>query len=558
MLPQICPRLGRLLLGCATLFAGVSLARAAVSVPHVFADHLVLQCDQPDPVWGWAAPGETVTVSFAGQTKTATADANGAWSVRLDSLPANATPGELVIRGRADQLVIKDVLVGEVWLASGQSNMGFPLFAVHNAAEVLPLAKDDDLRFYRVTTKTAAEPQTDGKGVWELSAPDTAKNFSGVAYFFARELRQTRHVPVAVLQAPWGGTSIETWISLAGLQQNPPLTKPLAQWQKALETYQKLQADPAPETAYQADLKKWQKEVQPAYDAAQKKWNADNAAGHAVGPKPQPARPEPTNPDPMGMPSPSRRPGTPTVDFNGMISPLVPYGIRGFIWYQGEANGGHGLEYRDLFPRLITDWRQHWHRDDLPFLFVQLPCNGADPTPVAQQGWPWLREAQAMALTLPHTGMAVTIDIGDPGNVHPTDKLDVGKRLARVARQQVYGENVVASGPRYADCQFPGDGSAHVRFTHTDGGLKPDSQPWCALHVVPFPTNQVIGFFLAGADQKWAPAEAHIEGDMVILTAAAVPHPVAVRYGWANSPRCNLYNGSGLPAAPFRTDDWAK
>jgi len=295
-----------------------------------------------------------------------------------------------------------------------------------------------------------------------------------------------------------------------------------------------------------------------------KKYNADKAAGKAVGPKPQPERPEPSNPDPMGMPSPSRRPSTPTVNFNGMIAPLLPLAIRGIIWYQGENNGSRGLEYRELFPRLIEDWRSQWQHAsgatgaDLPFLFVQLPGCGTDSTPVAEQGWPWLREAQLFTLKVPRTGMAITIDVGDPNNVHPADKLDVSRRLALLAKRLAYGENVVASGPLFHSFTIESGGKVRVRFTETGGGLTIGQQPWRAPGVKPFPQDKLIGFYIAGADHKWIEAGASIDGDSVIVASPQVPSPAAVRYGWANSPQCNLYNRKACLRRRFRTDDWAK
>lgn len=535
--------------------------QAKVRLPAVFADHLVLQRGTAAPVWGWADSGEKVTVTFAGQTKSTTADDHGKWSVTFDSLPASAEPRDLTATGNDSNVKISDVLVGDVWLAGGQSNMGFPLNSAHNAAEVLPQAQDSQLRFFLVKTKTAAEPQADCVGKWATATPDTAKSFSAVAYFFAREIRRDQKCPVAVLQAPWGGTDIETWISLAGLKQSPALTNPLSRWDKAVADYEKIKANPNLVSDYEKDLKQWQKEIAPAYDAVVKKYNADKDAGKEVGAKPQPPRPEPSNPDPMGMPSPSRRPSTPTVNFNGMIAPLVPYTVRGVIWYQGENNGGRGLEYRELFPRLIEDWRNQWTQaggEDFPFLFVQLPCNGKDTTPVAESGWPWLREAQLLTLQkVPRTSMAITIDVGDPNNVHPADKIDVGQRLALVAKKLVYGENVVASGPLFKKMEIDG-GKARVQFTETGSGLTIGQQPWCAKGVTPFPKDKLIGFFVAGEDRKWFAAEASIDGDSVMLSSPQVAKPVAVRYGWSNSPRCNLYNKEGLPASPFRTDDWPK
>ena len=534
--------------------------RAKIQLPAVFADHVVLQREAKVSVWGRADKGENVTVEFAGQKKWAAADVAGNWMVTLDALPPSSESRELVVNGKDSSIKLNDVLVGDVWLAGGQSNMGFPLNSAHNAREELPKAQDSQLRFFRIKTKTAAAPQTDCNGQWELSTPENAKNFSAVAYFFAQEIRRDQKVPVAVLQAPWGGTDIETWISLAGLKQNPVLTNPLSRWDKAMADYEKIKANPKLVSDYEQELKLWQKEVAPAYDAALKKYNADKDAGKEVGVKPSPPRPEPSNPDPMGMPSPSRRPSTPTVNFNAMIAPLVPFSLRGVIWYQGENNGARGLDYRELFPRLIEDWRMNWTQaggTDFPFLFVQLPCNGKDLAPVAESGWPWLREAQLMTLKVPRTGMAITIDVGDPNNVHPGDKIDVGQRLALVAKKVAYGKNLVASGPLFKQIKIE-DGKVRVQFTEIGGGLTIGQQPWCARGVTPFPKDKLIGFFLAGDDKKWVEADAAIDGDCVVLSNAQGPQPTAVRYGWANSPRCNLYNQEGLPASPFRTDDWSK
>ena len=525
-------------------------ARAEIKLPAIFGDHMVLQRDAAAPIWGTAAPGESVTVEFAGQKQTATADAKGQWMVKLAPLPASAEPREM----KVGSLVFRDVLVGEIWLAGGQSNMGLSLSGAHNAAEAIAQASDTQLRLFKVALKTAAEPQTNVSGQWQLSAPDSAKGFSAVAYFFAKELRRTLGCPIGVIGAPWGGTPIQTWISLDGLKKSPVLTRTLADWEKAVAQYRKIQAEPELVAKYEAELKRWRKEVEPAFNAATRTYNADKAAGKPVGERPQPAWPEPQNPDPMGMPSPSRRPQTPAVSFNAMIAPLAPYALRGVIWYQGEANGNAGLEYRTLFPRLIQDWRAHWGTE-FHFLFVQLPSFGEDPGPVAQSGWPWLREAQALTLREPRTSMAITIDVGNPKDVHPTNKLDVGNRLALLARRDVYGQKLVASGPLYRDFAIKGD-TIRVRFRETGSGLTIGQSPWLAPGVTPIPTDKLIGFFIAGEDRQWKEASAKINGDSVIVSSPAVPKPVAVRYGWANSPRCNLYNKEGLPASPFRTDDW--
>ena len=510
----------------------------------------------PVAVWGTADAGEEATVTFAGQSKSATADAAGKWAVKLDAIETSAEPRELVVRGATSTLKIQDVLVGEVWLAGGQSNMGFGLSSAHNAAEALAHADDGQLRLFKVPLKTAVEPQADTAGQWAVSSAESAKGFSAVAWFFARELRQTQKCPVGVIAAPWGGTPIETWIGLDAIRLDPPLTRLQEQWNKAMEQHQKVLGDPKLAENYAAELKAWKKEVEPAFNAENRAYNTAKAAGKAVGPKPQPSRPEPTNPDPMGAPSPSKRPGVPAISFNAMIAPLAPYTLRGAIWYQGEANGSAGLEYRTLLPRLIQNWRAHWG-SEFSFLFVQLPCNGPDKLPVAEAGWPWLREAQLMALREPRTSMAVTIDVGNPNDVHPNDKLDVGHRLALLARRDVYGEKIVAQGPLFRGSEVETN-SIRVHFTDTGTGLTAAQAPWRAPGVEPLPTDRLIGFFIAGEDRNWVEAEAKIEGDAVVVSSANVPHPAAVRYGWANSPRCNLYNREGLPASPFRTDAWDK
>lgn len=542
----------RSIMALTTLFAAMPLS-ADVHLPSVFGDHMVLQRQMAVSIWGTADAGEKVTVAFAGQSKSIDTDASGKWSLKLDAMEASAEPRELVVSGKST-VKFTDVLVGEVWLAGGQSNMGYSLGSAHNAAEVLPQSTDPQLRLFKVKLTTAAEPQTNVSAQWKSSNPDTAKDFSAVAWFFAHELRGKLNCPVGVMAAPWGGTPIETWISLDRVKQDPPLTRTLESWNKALEQHQKVLANPQLATDYAAELAKWKKEVEPAFNIANRAWIADKNAGKSVGPKPQPERPEPSNPDPFGMPSPSRRPSAPSVSFNGMVAPLAPYAIRGAIWYQGEANGSAGIEYRSLLPRLIEDWRAHWN-SDFAFLYVQLPCNGADTALVATSGWPWLREAQLLTLKQPKTSMAVTIDIGNPADVHPADKVDVGHRLALLARRDVYGEKIVASGPLYEG--FAIEGSAiRVRFKEIGGGLAPGQAPWMPKGVEPLPTDRLIGFFIAGDDRKWVEADAKIDGASVIVSSPSVPHPVAVRYGWANSPRCNLYNLERLPASPFRTDQW--
>jgi sialate O-acetylesterase len=542
------------------LLAGLTpFVRAEVKLNPLFSDHMVLQREIPVPVWGTAAPGEKVSVSFAGQNVEATADADGRWKAELKALPASAESRDLVVSG-SNTLTVKDVVVGDVWLAGGQSNMASPMGS-GSAASALPDANDPLVRFFNVTKSVAAEPQTAVQGKWELTTPAAAKNFSSVAYFFARDIRKATGVPVAVISVPWGGTPIQTWMSLESIRKDPPAAKVLADWEKALAKYNEVKGKPELMEAYRTDMKDWETNVGPAFKAAMAAHNelvsAAKAAGQPVPPAPTIARPEPEQPDPMAMPSASKRPSTPTISYNAMIAPLVPYGLRGIIWYQGEADGSRGLEYRALFPRLIEGWREKWGREDLPFLYIQLPGCYAENEPVATKGWAFVREAQFLTLKVPGTGMVVTSDIGDPKDVHPDNKSFVGERLAKLARRAVYGEKIVASGPLYAGSETEGN-SMRIRFTETGSGLAIGSAPWVAKGVAPLPTDRLMGFYIAGADKKWVEADAVIDKDTVVVSSPSVSAPVAVRYAWAAFPRANLYNKEGLPASPFRTDDSEK
>lgn len=525
------------------------LAHAEIKLPAFIADHMVLQRDTAVPVWGWATPGEAVTVSFAGQSKATKSDEKGKWLVKLDPLAASEESREMRIGSR----VIKDVLVGEVWLASGQSNMGFPLSSAHNPDPALASADDPLLRFFTVQNATAAEPQNDLRGRWDLSDPNAAKAFSAVAYFFARDLRAKLGVPVAILHSSWGGTPAQAWLSMDALRESPVFENHAKSYAAALIKHRDVLAHPEKMKAYRQDLAQWQKEVAPAFNDAMKAWNA----GPKASPKPVPARPEPANPDPMDIPSPSSRPGTPSVIFNAKIAPLAGYAMRGALWYQGEANAGNGIEYRSLLPRLIGDWRKRWGQGDLPFLVVQLAAWDMDKSPAPFHQWPWLREAQSLIVkTVPHTALAVAIDVGNPADVHPKGKEPVGQRLALAARKLAYGETqLVASGPVFREAKAEG-ARMRVTFAETGSGLTIGQAPWRADGDTPWPTDKLVGFTLAGEDQQWHDAEAKIEGDTVLVSSPAVTKPVAVRYAWANSPRCNLYNREALPAVPFRSDDW--
>ena len=474
-------------------------ARADVTLPAVFSDHMVLQRGTRVPVWGVATPGEKISVAFAGQTLSTAANPEGKWQVALLNLAVSATPQTLTIKGN-NTVTLQDVLVGEVWLGSGQSNMAMTVnraqnFEAEKSAAAFPL-----IRHYKEESANADSPQTVGRGRWVVCSPDTVAGFSAALYFFGRELHQTLRVPVGLINSSVGGTPIEAWIA--------------------------------------ADVQFASKELQAAIAAAPK------ATAIAT----VPAGPLPTAPDkPKAVKkttkatkaTPTARTTTPGGLFNGKIAPLIPYALRGALWYQGEANSTPSKAplYEHQLPLLIRDWRARWG-DDFPFAWVQLPNFLG-----AGRDWPLVREAMLKTLALPHTGMAIAIDVGEVNDIHPKNKQAVGHRLAQWALGTVYAQNVAAtSGPLPAGHTLRG-AEMTLRFTHTAGGLVAKDGP-------------LTGFAVAGADRVWLPAQARIAGDTVIVSAPGLTAPVAARYAWENLPTCNLFNIAGLPASPFRTDDW--
>ncbi|GIV19155.1 MAG: 9-O-acetylesterase [Armatimonadota bacterium] len=494
------------LLLAASAFADVRLAR-------IFSDHAVLQRGKPVPVWGTAEPGEKVTVEFRGQKVSTTANDNGEWRVTLKPMPAGG-PFQMTVRGH-NTIVLQDVLVGEVWVCSGQSNMEWPVALSNNAEQEIAQANHPQIRLFMVPKAVADRPLKDlSGGAWQPCTPETVRNFSAVGYFFARELQKTLKVPVGMIQTAWGGTPAESWTSKPTLMANSSLRYLLENWRRAEMDYPQAQEN------YRKQLAEWEKVA---------------AQARAEG------KPEPKKPDPPQ--DPRTNPWKPSGLFNAMIAPIVPYAIQGAIWYQGESNAGRAYEYRTLFPAMIQDWREAWAQGDFPFLFVQLAnFMAAKPEP-GESAWAELREAQLMTLSLPKTGMAVAIDIGDANDIHPRNKQDVGKRLALNALAIAYGKKVVYSGPVYERMKREGN-AIRLYFKHVDGGLMtPNGEP-------------LKGFAIAGADRKFVWAEARIEGNTVVVQSPQVPEPVAVRYAWADNPVCNLYNRAGLPASPFRTDDW--
>jgi sialate O-acetylesterase len=533
----------------ALFFTGIVALRADVKLPAIFGDHMVLQEGATLPVWGKADPGEQVTVTVGTETGQATAGADGKWSVKLPALAENTAPLTLTVKGK-NTLTFSDVLIGDVWLCSGQSNMEFSLKGSSNDATAIPAANDPQMRLFIVQHKTALDPQDDVVGKWELCTPQSAAPFSAVSYFFGHDLRTTLNRPIGLIGSYWGGTPAEAWTSHEALQKDPTL-------KKYTDSYDKIRADftqataeyPAKLAAYKAALAAWQTGDGAAYEKAMNDWKAAVKTAEAAGQK-APLRPVPSTPMPRAPVTPDGGEHASATLYNGMIAPLIPYALKGAIWYQGESNAAEPTLYRSLFPDMIADWRQRWSEGDFPFLFVQLACFKTG----APLNWAYLREAQLDTLAQPNTGMAVAVDIGNPDNIHPADKVDVGHRLALAARHVAYGQTLVYSGPIYQAMKVEGK-TVRVSFTQEGGGLIIGQAPWRPSGYPPLPTTSLLGFTITGDKQTWVPANATIDGDSVVVSSPQVPAPVGVRYDWASAPEGNLYNKENLPASPFRTDD---
>jgi len=475
-------------------------------VPNpLFTSHAVLQRDMPVPIWGTANAGETVTVKFAGQTVSTTTAADGKWLVRLKPMQANATPQTLTISA-SNTITLDDILVGEVWLCSGQSNMEWPVAKSANGRAVAAKINEPLIRLFEVASAPSATPLPAAKGKWTPCDPKNAAAFSAVGYYFGRDLQKALNVPVGLIGSYVGGTTAEKWISETALLAHPRLKNLIDRQKRAEQAY-----DPAKAQAdYQQALVKHEKAA---------------AAAKAAGKKPPPPPTLAGNPRHRG----------PACLYNGMIAPLQPFAFRGVIWYQGESNRGNPAQYADLFPTLIQDWRKAWAQGDLPFLFVQLPPFNAIP--------PELREIQFNTWkNTPKTGMIVITDHGSAANIHPPVKEPVGQRLALAARAVAYGEKIVSSGPVYQSMESNGS-KAIVHFTSSGTGLTTIGSD-----------GILKGFTIAGADGKFVPADAVIRGTDVEVSSPSVSRPAAVRYGWAKVPDVNLFNREGLPAVPFRSD----
>jgi sialate O-acetylesterase len=486
---------------------GCLAARADVTLPALLADHMVIQRGLPVHVWGKGAEGESVSVTFRQNTRSTTADSVGQWSVYLPPGEAGG-PYELVIKGN-NQITLKDVMMGDVWVASGQSNMEFPVKETVNAQAEMAGADHAAIRLFHVKNKVAHYPL--GEVVAEplaLCTPDIVKDFSAVAYFFGRHLNEKLHAPVGLIETSWGGTPAEAWTSLHGLSADASLMPVFVSWAKMNdgEAVHQLRRD--------KELSEWHRAV-------------DRAKTEGKQP---PGFPWEPNMDNSWMPA-----GL----YNAMIAPLTRFAIRGAIWYQGESNASRERAplYAHLFATMIQDWRSAWGQGDFPFLFVQLANFKTGP----DAKWPELRDAQRQTLALANTGMAVTVDIGTTDDIHPKNKQDVGMRLALAARAITYGEKIEYSGPLFRQATPEGN-SMRLWFDHIGGGLTAKG-------------GSLQGFEIAGADRNFVRAEAVIDGATIMVSSPSVSRPVSVRYGWSDDPRCNLYNAEGLPASPFRSGE---
>lgn len=494
-------------------------AWAEVQLAKVFGDHMVLQRDRAIPVWGWAEPDEEIVVTLGEQTRKTRAALDGEWGVKFDKFSATTEPLTLVVQGK-NTLTLKDVLVGEVWLCSGQSNMAMTVNRARDYEDEKKSADHPRLRMFTVRSGPATKPQDDCEGQWDVCSSDTVGGFSATGYFFGRELLTELDVPIGLINSSVGGTGIEAWTSLEAQQDRPELIPLFEEWDERAKTYD-------PETA------------KARHERLLTLWQTAAAKARAEG-RDAPRRPQ----EPV---DPRLDRNHPANLFNGKISPLIPFAIRGVIWYQGEHNA-RTLEsaalYRHQLPLLIEDWRERWQQGDFPFVWVQLP-NFKRPTvePQSSSEWATMRESMAKSLSVPHTGMAVTIDIGEANDIHPRNKQDVGKRLALWALKRVYERDVVSSGPLYASHKID-DARVILKFDRADGGLTTRGD------------ETLKGFAIAGADKKWHWASAAVHGETVVVSHPGIAKPVAVRYAWGDNPDCNLFNGAGLPAAPFRTDDW--
>jgi sialate O-acetylesterase len=490
---------------------------ADVRLPAIISNNMVIQADANVHIWGWADPNETVSVNIAGQHSDTKADAQGKWSIHLRPLKA-AEALDMTVKGK-NTVIITNVLVGQVWVGSGQSNMTMSVTSSKDPNTEIRNARHPQIRLFAIQKAISAKPMDDCSGQWVECSPATIGGFSATLYFFGRDIYNSIRQPVGLIESGWGGTPIQSWTSEEALGSDAA-AKPIMQNLKNMPPLRPNELE-----IFKHILQKWELDV-----------NNARASG-----KPAPPRPS----------APYNRP---TLLYNAMISPITPYTIKGVLWYQGEANVGSAWLYSRLLPLMIQDWRKRWDQETLPFYFVQLPNYGkAKP----QNLWPELRQAQLQTLkTVPNTGMAVAIDIGEANNIHPRNKQEIGRRLALIALARDYSQNIEYSGPIYKDMRVDGN-SVVIHFDHADSGFR-------------IPNGELKEFVIADENKRFYPAQVRIikpaitsnqggVGKMwsIVVWSKDVPHPVAVRYAWSDNPEgANLYNFAGIPASPFKTDQW--
>ena len=482
-------------------------ARAELRLPSIFGHHMVLQRNMENPIWGWAEPNADVSVTFAGETRSAKADKEGHWKLNLKSTAGSSHAMNLTVKSGAESITLSNVVMGEVWVCSGQSNMQWSVSQSDDADLEIATANYPNIRLITVPQVGTQEIQDDFKGQWDICTPDTVGQFSAVGFFYGRMLHQVLGVPIGLIDNAWGGSAAEAWVKRDVLEKDGRFDAYISEWKTIEKDFD------------------WDKTLA----AYQKSAEAAKAAG-----KQAPRYPR----DPLTG---QHRPGN---LWAGVLNPTIGYGIRGAIWYQGESNAGRAYQYDDLFGLMITEWRKAWGQGDFPFYWVQLADYKDEVDAPAESDWAELREAQSNTLALPNTGQAVIYDLGEGRDIHPRDKQNVAKRLARIALARDYGGKLAYLNPTFKSMEIKGE-KAILTFDHVGSTL------------YSFDRKDVVGFTVAGKDKVWHKATGKVIGrDKVEVTSAAVKAPVAVRYAWANNPIANLESREGLPADPFRTDDW--
>ena len=519
------------LISSAVLLWSTVSVHADVALHGLFTDNMVIQRDIPVAVYGLAEPGEKVTVTFVGKTTSATAGKDGVWSVKLDAMKFSATPAAMTVVGK-NTITLNDIVVGDVWVCGGQSNMVW-LLGNCNRQEDVAQANFPLIRMFVVPETTAVNPRSEVKSGWTVCSPQSAGGFTAAGFYFARKVHQETGIPIGLIKSARDGSAIEPWVSYPGLAMVTGLAKEKAELDKQILAYvDALAALPPKAVTYVAEARK---------------------ALSTNGDMPQPV-------ELPAYPISHERPFSWNFLYNAMIHPLTRFAIKGAIWYQGEANGLEDESYFQKMRALTSGWRKAWNQGDFPFYYVQVANYQApNENPEGGDGWAKVRMGQLKSLAIPHTGMAVAIDLADVGNpneIHPRNKRDVGERLALWALAKDYGKkNIVCSGPLYKDMKVEGT-KIRITFDSIGSGLtigtKKGYDP-----VVKEPQGKLRKFAIAGEDRKWVWADAVIEGKTVVVSSPGVPKPVAVRYAYSMNPEgCNLYNNEGLPASPFRTDEW--